>query len=355
MRLGLLVYDDINTVSGGYLYDRRLVEHLRAQGDRVDIVNLPQHSYRQLLNGRWIDSIPGDRKWAAMLQDELCHPSLWRHNCELRERIDCPVVTIVHHLRCCEDRPAIQRWLLRRFEKRYLRSVDGFVYNSLATLQAVEELTPSLPSVHAPPGRDHLEVDIEEAHFRRRCLGSEPLRVLFVGNVIERKRVHDLIDAVSRLDPDRVRLTIVGSTDVEPPYYERLRKQVADLNRSRRIEFVGQIDRAELQDRLRESHVLAVPSSYEAYGIVYLEAMGYGVVPIGAASGGASDVFDDSEEGFLLKTGDVDRLALCLRALSEDRERLHAMALAARRRFNRHPTWARSMDRIRTFVRNLVT
>ncbi len=355
MRLGLLIYDDINTVSGGYLYDRRLVEHLRAQGDLVDVISLPRLGYRQLLKGRSIDGIPGDRKWAAMLQDELCHPSLWRHNRELRERIDCPVVAIVHHLRCCEDRPTIQCWLLRQFEKRYLRSVDGFVYNSQVTQQAVEDLTPSLPSVHAPPGRDHLDVDIDETHIRRRCLGSGPLRLLFVGNVIERKRVHDLIDAVSRLDPDRVSLSIAGPTDVEPSHYERLRKQIADLSESCRIEFAGHVDSTDLQTRFRESHVLAVPSSYEAYGIVYLEAMGYGVVPIGAASGGASEVFDDSEEGFLLETGDVDRLARCLWALSDDRERLCAMALAARRRFNRHPTWIQSMDRIRTLVRDLVT
>lgn len=76
---------------------------------------------------------------------------------------------------------------------------------------------------------------------------------------------------------------------------------------------------------------------------------------INTVSGGASEVFDDSEEGFLLETGDVDRLERCLRALSEDRERLCAMALAARRRFNRHPTWIQSMDQTRTFVRNLVT
>jgi hypothetical protein len=47
MRLGLVIYGSLNTFSGGYLYDRKLVEHLRRAGDEVEIVSLPQRSYAQ--------------------------------------------------------------------------------------------------------------------------------------------------------------------------------------------------------------------------------------------------------------------------------------------------------------------
>ena len=49
MRVGLLIYGNINTISGGYLYDRKLVEFLRKNGDEVTIISLKKTSYFKLL------------------------------------------------------------------------------------------------------------------------------------------------------------------------------------------------------------------------------------------------------------------------------------------------------------------
>ncbi len=49
MRIGLVVYGDINTISGGYLYDRKLVEIFRQQGDEVSIISLKKTSYIKAL------------------------------------------------------------------------------------------------------------------------------------------------------------------------------------------------------------------------------------------------------------------------------------------------------------------
>ncbi len=79
MRIGLVIYGNLNTLSGGYLYDRRLVEHLRAHGDTVHIVSLPWRNYgRHLLDNfsrdlrRALATAPVD----IWLEDELNHPSL---------------------------------------------------------------------------------------------------------------------------------------------------------------------------------------------------------------------------------------------------------------------------------------
>jgi hypothetical protein len=45
MRVGLLIYGSLDTISGGYLYDCKLVEHLRQQGDQVEIISLPWRNY----------------------------------------------------------------------------------------------------------------------------------------------------------------------------------------------------------------------------------------------------------------------------------------------------------------------
>ena len=45
MKIGFVIYGSLNTVSGGYLYDRKLVEYLHAQGDTVEIISLPWRNY----------------------------------------------------------------------------------------------------------------------------------------------------------------------------------------------------------------------------------------------------------------------------------------------------------------------
>ncbi len=49
MRLGLVIYGNLETISGGYLYDRKLVEHLERQGDQVEIISLPWRNYARHL------------------------------------------------------------------------------------------------------------------------------------------------------------------------------------------------------------------------------------------------------------------------------------------------------------------
>jgi hypothetical protein len=83
MKIGLLIYGSLETVSGGYLYDRRLVEYLRAQGDEVQVLSLPWRNYaRHLadnLSAGWLRQLRSLRI-DILLQDELNHPSLFWMN-----------------------------------------------------------------------------------------------------------------------------------------------------------------------------------------------------------------------------------------------------------------------------------
>ena len=104
---------------------------------------------------------------------------------------------------------------------------------------------------------------------------SGPLRVLFVGNLIPRKGLLVLIAALGRLPRGTWRLTVVGSPVVDPGYAARVRRAVRDLGLQDSVRMRGQMDDAGLAAELRVHHVLAVPSLYEGFGIVYLEAMGF--------------------------------------------------------------------------------
>jgi hypothetical protein len=57
LNLGLVIYGDLNIISGGYLYDRKLVEHLRRQGDRVEVIGLPWRGYLRGLSDNFSPSL----------------------------------------------------------------------------------------------------------------------------------------------------------------------------------------------------------------------------------------------------------------------------------------------------------
>ncbi|HEY4693708.1 MAG TPA: hypothetical protein VIH16_09740, partial [Bellilinea sp.] len=126
MRIGLVIYGSLDTLSGGYLYDRKLVEYLRSQGDAVEIVSLPVTSYAGAIAqnaSRTIRQNLTDLNVDVMLQDELNHPSLFWLNGWLRPRVNYPLIGIVHHLRSSENHPGYLRSFYRAVERRYLKSL----------------------------------------------------------------------------------------------------------------------------------------------------------------------------------------------------------------------------------------
>jgi glycosyltransferase involved in cell wall biosynthesis len=291
------------------------------------------------------------------LQDELNHPSLFWLNRRLRQTVNYPLVSIVHHLRCSELRPAWQNRLYCLVERRYLDSVDAFVFNSQTTRRAVEGVGAELasrPQVVAYPAGDQFTPSIEEAEITRRAQQPGPLRLLFVGNLIPRKGLHVLLEAMRRLPDQACTLTVVGSAQANPAYARRIQRQATESQLAERVHFDGLITGAELTNRLRTSHILCVPSSYEGFGITYLEGMGFGLPAIATTAGGAAEIITDGQDGYLVPPEGADALAGRLAGLQDDRQRLLEMSLAARRRFLAHPIWEQTGERIREFLLTLL-
>lgn len=344
MRVGLTLYGDLDERSGGFRYDRRLVAELEAAGDEVEVVSLPWRSYpRGLLDG--LSPAVRDRLAVdvdVMLQDELAHPSLLGHTAAL----PYPTVSIVHHLRASEARPLAP--LYRAIEGRYLRAVDAVVCNSAATRDAVRNLGVGTAALVAPPAGDRFDPAIDPSAVDRRARGG-PLEVTFVGNLVPRKGLDTLVDALGRVRDHDVRLTVIGRP-VDRGYADDVRGQVRERGLADRVRFAGELADDALAARLRESHVLTVPSRHEGFGIVYLEGMSFGLPAIASAAGGASEVVTDGETGWLVDPGDAGAVADALRTLAADRDRLAEMGRAARRRYETHPSWPETAARVRDLL-----
>ncbi len=368
MRLGLVLYGSLGTVSGGYLYDRQLVASLRSRGVEVEIISLPWRDYlRHLgdnLSARLLERLAG-LDVDVLLQDELNHPSLFWLNERLRQRLrqrlralgtPFPLVAIVHHLRCSEIHPAWENRLYRRIERRYLRSVDAFIYNSQATRATVESVaavSPDCPCLVAYPAGDRFDPDIQNDEISQRALLPGPLRLLFLGNVIPRKGLHTLLQALRTLPGEAWRLSVAGSLDLDPDYVHSVRRQAEEAGLMGRIAFLGYLPDGELPPLLRSHQLLVVPSSYEGLGIVYLEGMGFGLPAIATAGGGAVEVVTHGRDGFLVSPDNMGKLAHHIGELWRNRQELRHMSLAARARYLRHPTWEQIGEQIYSFLKNL--
>jgi glycosyltransferase involved in cell wall biosynthesis len=353
MQLGLVIYGSLESRSGGYLYDRQLLRELERVGDSVELISIPQRSYAQHL----MDNVSRDLlrrclhgEFDLLLQDELNHPSLFLLNKRLRKKSNLPIVSIVHHLRIQEKWPLTQKLLYQRVERSYLHSLDGVINNSHATRKSVEALT-ELPAIVMHPGRDHIRPEISREDISARATQTGPLRLLFLGNLIPRKGLHTLLRALGEIPQEIWRLNIVGNIKVHPSYTRRIQRLIASLGMEKNVQMIGSLPEPEVAEHLSNAHLLTLPAQYEGFGIVYLEAMGFGVPPIATSAGGASELVHHGENGFLIEPGDVNGLVEIVQRISTDRGLLRDLSLSAQKTYQSHPTWKEGVKKVRLFLK----
>ena len=98
------------------------------------------------------------------------------------------------------------------------------------------------------------------------------------------------------------------------------------------------------------AHVLAVPSAYEGFGIVYLEGMGFGLPALATTAGAAAEIVTDGGNGYLVPPGDVVALAARIQSLLDDRALLARLSAAAVAGYAHRPTWAETTAAMRQFL-----
>jgi glycosyltransferase involved in cell wall biosynthesis len=173
-------------------------------------------------------------------------------------------------------------------------------------------------------------VDARSGARQRRTNLGDPLRVLFVGQLRPYKGVPVLIEAIGgRSD---VELTIVG----DGPDGPGLRDRVAGAS-FHNITFAGKVSDAALHQMYADHDVITLPSTTraEAFGLVLLEGMAAGCVPVASDLPGVRDVAGPT--GVLVEPGSVDSLRSALAGLAADRDRLWHLGERSRTRAEQSP------------------
>lgn len=354
MRAGFIVPGSLDNRSGGFLYDRKLVHGLRSRGWRIDVIPVEWGSYvgdllRNVPLGRRPPFDP--QRLDLLLEDELCHPTLLSLNHKIRRETEIPIITVVHHLRSSEARSRRMNEMYRRIERLYLASVDGAVCNSLTTQASVEALwREARPSVVAHPGRDHGRARVSPEDVRARASREGPLRLVFVGNVIPRKGLLSLLEALVGISSQDWILDVIGDLSIDRTHVRRIRRAISRTGLDQRVYLRGRLDARSLSGFLAAAHAIVMPSTYEGFGIAYLDGMAFGLPAVATTAGGAGELVRNGYNGYLVAPNDPESLARRLSSLMEDRASLAQMGIAALATYRNHPSWDDSAELVRSYL-----
>lgn len=333
MRVAKVIIGDIDSLTGGYLYEKKLVHYLREAGLQADVVSIPQLPY--VFSVLYSLCLPFRlRAYHLIIEDEMAHPALWLFNLWAKRASKARVIALVHMFGWLAARRRWRAALLRLTERTMLGACDLVIANSRSTSEAAQRMgLPAEAIVVVYPGFD---VDLATPRHARRGHGT---RLLFVGNLDPRKGLHTLVEAIHLLKDPEIVLDVLGDESSHPRYARRVRRLVANRGLEGAVRLHGRVDRQSVARFYSEADVFVLPSSYEPFGIVFAEAMSCGLPIIATSAGGTPELVVHGENGLLVPPHDVNALAEAIASLATDHELRRALGARGYEKSKQLNTW----------------
>ncbi len=357
------------------------VMHNLGYGNRV--VHIPAGPEHPLPKPELAEHIPtfaqGIRNWAAEkgIHYDLIHSHYWMSGVAaglLTETWKVPVLQMFHTLALMKNRIAqspaeIEGQYRIDGEKKVMDEVDRIVAATQAE-EAQLQLLYNVPHEKIniiPPGVDISRFypipddEAKEVIGHGKC----PRLLLFVGRIEPLKGIDTLIRALAILrqngamEHECYSLAIIGGEPDAPPEelsaeMARLKDLCRDLGLEDLVVFLGKRSQETLPYYYSAADILIMPSHYESFGMVALEAMSCGTPVVASQVGGLAFLVQDGITGYVVPGGDAEALAKTLDKLMRDpelRERLGRQAAE----YARFYSWDKIAGRIKTVYEDLLT
>ncbi len=338
-RIAFAIPGDIYAPTGGYIYDRHIMEGLRSLGWQVDLVGLgegfPFPDDETLRNAyAKINALPSG---TPVVVDGLAFGVMP----EIAEAITTqrPVIALVHHPLAFEaGLSAAQAARFKQTEKRALDYASQVIVTSPATARDLTQYFEVSPErIKAViPGTDR-------AAFAKGSQ-SDVVALLSVGSIIPRKGFDVLLPALNQIRDLSWHLTIAGDRSRNIEASLQLDHDIAQFGLSDRIRILGAVSTETLTDLYARSDVFVLASRFEGFGMAYAEALAHGLHVVGTTGGAIPDTVP-AEAGLLVEPGNVAALALALKKMIDSRDLRSQLGMGARRIALLQPTWADSAQR----------
>jgi glycosyltransferase involved in cell wall biosynthesis len=334
----------LDTLTGGYGYDRRIIAGLSARGWTVAVRELhdsfPFPTSEARAEARSVLASIGDD--GVVLLDGLAFGAM-PDEAE-REGTRLRLVALVHHPLAAETGISVaDANALETTERRALATARRVVVTSRGTAAALDRYGVGQERISVvEPGTDR-------APLARGSTGG-PLHLLCVASLTPRKGHDVLFRALASIPFRGWRLTCVGSLDRHQAMAEQLGALARALGLEGHIAFAGEADGSRLEAHYARADVFVLPTLHEGYGMVVAEALAHGLPVISTRTGAIAELVGD-HAGIVVPPGDVKALAHALLQVLDDkdtggvrvRERLSRGARQVR---DTLPTWDDAVRRM---------
>ena len=262
----------------------------------------------------------------------VAHPAI-----ALAEYFDVPLVSTIHATEAGRHSGWVAGAISRQVhavESWLVRESDSLITCSASMREEITELFgPGLAEIRVIRNG----IDAAQWPFARRRPRSGPAQLLYLGRLEYEKGIHDAIAALPRIrrtNPGTT-LTIAGEGTQRQWLVEQARKHKV-LKATR---FVGRVDHDHLVRLLHGVDAAVLPSHYEPFGIVALEAAATGTPLVTSNVGGLGEAVINGQTGMSCAPRDITGLANAVRAVLDDPQEAQRMALAARNRLTSDFDW----------------
>ena len=327
----LIVPGDPETLTGGYGYDRRLVQELARLGWQATMTSLdgsfPHPDAGALENAaRIVEALADDS--VVMIDGLACGamPELVR-----RAAARLRLIALVHHPLADESglsEPT--RASFRQMEAAALEAVHAVICTSRTTASRLiaQFAVPAAKLWVAPPGTDR---------FARAGMNGDPPIILCVGALVPRKGHDILIQALQSLSTRPWLARFVGPDDRDQAWREHVRNAAVRAGLAERIVFAGAV--RDVEAEYARADIFALATRHEGYGMAFAEALAHGLPVIGCAVGAVGEVVREPAAS-LVPADDHVAFASALGAVLDDRDLRQRMANAAWRQARQLPSWS---------------
>lgn len=321
---------DIATVTGGYIYERRLLQELRLLGHDVQHIQLgasfPDPTGPDMEHA--VAALAGLPPERALILDGLVYGSIETAGLA---RVRAPIVAMIHHPLALETGLTdARRDHLFRTERDNLALAKHVLVPSghTARILIADYAVPSDRITIARPG--------SERSVGRRDPTDPPL-ILSVGLQHPRKGHDVLLRALADLKDLSWRAVIVGSAH-DPDHAAELARLLDQLDLHDRVTLAGRIPQAALDSLFAQASLFALATRYEGYGMVFDEAQAWGLPIVSCDTGAVPDTVP-KDAGLLVPPGEWRPLAKALARLLTDLPLREAMSQASHRAGAALPGW----------------
>ena len=330
LRVAFVTVGDTGRRTGGYLYNGHVISGLRQRGLEIEeIVAGGASPDEQRTAAPRLGSTFDPSRFDTIIVDALARIAVAPHLDRWLSRR--PVVALVHELPGVVGGSEPETVARERDYEEPLLRADRLVAVSDHGRNVLLDRGVSPGRIHVvPPGFDG--VPAGDASPAR---GDGSVRALCVAQWIPRKGIRTLVEAWTLRERRDAVLELIGETDADPDYAARVRAAIEAAPQGS-IVVSGCLDDVSLGASYASSELFVLPSRYEGYGIVYAEALAFGLPIIACDVGPVPDLVGH-EAAVLVRPDDKEALSAALDLLLGDPTLRMRMSAAASRRASRLP------------------